>query len=120
MLEGLLKEFIKIMKKTRGTKRDKIILKSFLRGLLAAEGFPGHNKNGTTTRLGIAFNPHSKELEMYKIILTNLGIIYGKDNGNALYIYGRKNLNKIYELDGFKFHNKRKKKFNEGLKNLIF
>jgi hypothetical protein len=93
---------------------DYQMIRAFMRGLLAAEGFPEFNIYGSLVKVGIAFNPHSSELQIYQKLLTNLGINYGKVSGNALYIYGSNNMKKFKDIDAFKLHTTRNKKFLRG------
>lgn len=117
-LHGLLKKIKKIVQNPSNNIEKKIAI-GFFRGLLAAEGFVLLHK-GSLRTVGIAFNPHSNELELYKKILENLGIYWKRVHGNALIIHKFENFKRICELDGFKFHKKRNEKFISGLKKHRF
>lgn len=115
-VRGIMQEIIKKIVNPK-TKLDYVLLKGFMRGLLAAEGYPEFNIHKSLVKVGIAFNPHSDELELYHKLLVNLGITYGKTNRNALYTYHRKNMKKFKDFDAFKLHKTRNKKFLDGYKN---
>jgi hypothetical protein len=115
-LHGILKEFIRIIE-TPKNKKETEILKGFLIGLAAAEGGIDLRKGISLSRIHLSFDPHSKEVELYKKILENLGISYGKEHGNGLPITGIENFKILKEMDIFKMHKKRKEKFIFGYSN---
>ena len=116
LLHGLLKG---ILQRISNPEKDidKRLLNGFMRGLLAAEGSVILNKNGSVVKIGIAHDPHSDELELYRKWLANLGIRPGANKGNELYVYGFDNIRKFYEIDAFKMHNKRNAIFVKGFLN---
>ena len=118
-LHGILKEVITRITKPKD-QVDIILLKGFMRGLLAAEGSPVLNINNSLVKVGISFDPHSSELELYKSLLKNLNISYGKAQSNQLFIYSYKNMTEFSILDAFKMHNSRKEKFLIGYANHKF
>jgi len=97
-------------------EQDEILLRSFIRGLLAAEGYPEFNTSGTLTKISIAYDPFSDEPKIYRALLQNLGVHVGKDGGNAVHIYGRENLKCFVNMDCFKMHATRKAKLLRGVK----
>jgi hypothetical protein len=99
---------------------DEEILLGFFRGLMAAEGYAGLNKHGSVVRAGIAFDPHSNEKKLYSKILELLLIKIHMIKGNMLLIQKFENFKNMHELDAFKYHQKRKKKFITGLKSHKF
>ena len=99
---------------------DYQLLNGFMRGLLAAEGCVLLNKNGSLVRVSIAFDPHSSELEFYKVLLQNLGIRYHTVKNNELIIQKYENMQKLYQMEAFKLHSERHKKFITGFKNHKF
>jgi|GEM_PF-2873598 len=115
LLHGVLKKFIEIIKNPKNVLEKKITV-GFLRGLLAAEGSPLLEKN-SLRKIGISFNPHSKDLDLYKKILENLDISWKFIHGNELMIHKFENFKRFFELDAFKLHEKRNKKFLFGFKN---
>lgn len=119
MLHGVLKRFIEIIKKPKNDLEENI-LKGFIRGLAAAEGSVTLTRLNSLSKVTFAYDPHSEDLEFYKKILENLRISYGGIHGNELNIYGIKNFNKFNEIDLFKIHETRKKKFEKGYKNHKF
>jgi len=118
-MHGFLKKFIKIIQNPK-SKREEKILKGFLRGLAAAEGWVDLTKKKSLSRVGLAFNPHSKDLELYKRLLNNLNISFGKRHNNGLPITGINNFKILHELELFKIHKKRNDKFLLGYKNHKF
>jgi len=119
MLHGVLKKFIKIIQNPKGDV-EKNILTGFLRGLAAAEGSVMLTKLNSLSKIGFSYNPHSNDLKFYKKILGNLKIEYGGTHGNELLIYGIKNFKIFHDMDLFKMHKNRKRKFEEGYKNHKF
>ena len=115
-LQGLLKGILQKIINPH-TLIDKKLLEGFIRGLLAAEGSVNLNKNGSVVKIGISYDPHSNELELYKNLLKNLKINYGGTKGNELYIYGFNNIKKFYEINAFKMHKSRNQKFISGILN---
>ena len=99
---------------------DYQLMEGFMRGLLAAEGCVLLNKNGSVVRVSIAFDPHSSELEFYKVLLQNLGIRYHAVRNNELIIQKYENMQKLYRMEAFKLHSERHKKFITGFKNHKF
>jgi len=119
VLHGLLKDILIRITNPKNIA-DKILLKGFIRGLLAAEGGIYLNKNGSVVKIGISYDPHSDELELYKKLLQNLNINYGGTKGNEFYVYGYNNIKKLYEIDAFKMHKSRNQKFVNGILNHRF
>ncbi|MCH8004369.1 MAG: hypothetical protein IH934_07115 [Nanoarchaeota archaeon] len=99
---------------------DKRLLNGFTRGLLAAEGAIYLNKNGSVVKIGMSYDPHSRELDLYKKLLSNLDINYGGTKGNEFYIYGYKNIKKLHNINAFKMHKSRNQKFVNGILNHRF
>lgn len=116
LLNGLLNGVVQRISNP-SEENDYLLLKGFMRGLLAAEGGVTLNKNGTVVKVGISYDPPSYELDFYKKILSNLGIGYGKTKGNELYIYNHCNLLKLREIDAFRLHTARNAKFLSGFKS---
>ncbi len=114
-LNGILKEFLKIIQKPKN-KLENNISAGFLRGLLAAEGSIILRKNSLSS-IGIAFNPHNEDVDLYKNLLSNLGLSWTFIHGNELVIHKFKNFKRLFELDAFKLHDKRNEKFMLGFKN---
>lgn len=114
MLHGILRKFIEIVKNPRN-ESEKKITEGFFRGLLAAEGSPILER-GSLRKVGISFNPHTNDLEFYKILLSNLDINWKLVHGNELIIQKFENFNKIYKLNGFKMHDRRNNKFTSGFR----
>jgi hypothetical protein len=119
IVNGVLPTFVDLIKDPK-TMGDKIILKGFLRGLAAAEGSVTLTKLNSLSKVGFSYDPHSNDLEFYKKILSNIGINYGGTHGNELLIYGMKNFKIFMNLDLFKMHQTRDKKFKLGYKNHKF
>jgi hypothetical protein len=119
MLHGVLPSVIKTIKTPR-SEADYKLLKGFLRGLFAAEGSVNLNKNGSVVKIGMAFDPHSTELDLYKILLKNIDVNLGKTKGNELYIYNYKNIKRLHNIDAFAMHRKRNRKFQKGFKTHKF
>ncbi len=94
---------------------DNGVLIGFLRGSLAAEGCVYQNKNTTTDRISISFNSEKGEGKVYKKLLDKLQIEYNHMHKGELAVSKYHNLKKLYNLDIFKFHDQRKKKFCKGL-----
>lgn len=118
-IHGFLKKFIQIIKNPK-SKKEENILRGFLRGLATAEGWVDLTKKKSLSRIGLAFNPHSEDLELYKKLLNNLNINFGKRHNNGLPITGINNFKILYELELFKMHKKRNDKFLLGYKNHKF
>lgn len=118
-LHGILKYILQKISNPINNE-DFILLNGFIRGLLAAEGSPILNENNSIVKIGLSFDPHSDELNLYKHLLDNLNISYGKDKCNELFIYGHDNMMKFYLLDAFKMHDSRNQKFLFGYKNHKF
>lgn len=118
-LHGLLKGILQRISQPKDDL-DKKLLQGFLRGLLAAEGSVYLNKHNSICKIGIAYNPRSRELNLCKKLLKNLGINFGKTHGNELLIYAWPNFKKLYEIDAFKMHKARNEKFIMGFKNHRF
>jgi len=112
LLLGVIKRIVKPQDEI-----DYKLLKGFMRGLLAAEGFPELNNYGSLVKVGIAFNPYSNELNLYRKLLDNLNINYGKTHGNSLYVYQHKNMRKFNEFNAFRLHKTRNEKFLAGYNN---
>jgi len=112
-IRDLMKKIIKKISNPKNNVNFRM-LKGFMRGLLAAEGCPEFNIHGSLVKVGIAHNPHSDELELYRKLLSNLGIKYGKRNRNMLYTYGYDNMKIFKEFEAFKLHSTRNKKFLQG------
>ena len=119
MLNGVLKRFIKFLKNPN-SKEKRVILRGFLRGLAAAEGSVILTSLKSLSKVGFAYNPHSEDLDFYKLMLTNLGVNYAGINGNELYIYRMSNFKIFNDIDLFKMHETRKIKFNLGYQNHKF
>ena len=117
-LHGILKKFVKFVENPRN-KLERRITIGFFRGLLAAEGFSLLHNN-SLRRVGVSFNPHSDELKLYKRILWNLDIDWKYVHGNAILIQRFENFKKLFEIDAFKLHKKRKEKFLLGYRNHKF
>ena len=96
---------------------DKQLLHGFIRGLLAAEGCVYINKHGSLVRVSMAFDPHSKELDLYKTLLERMGISYHTVKGNELIIQKYANMMKLMEIDAFKIHTLRNFKFMSSFRN---
>ena len=96
---------------------DRQCLRGFMRGLLAAEGFPEFNVKGTLTKIGIAYDRFSEEPKVYKKLLSNMGVHAGRDHRNCVYVYGRENLITFAQMDGFKMHSSRKSKLLRGMQS---
>ena len=94
-LHGLLEGILQRITKPKSII-DKRLLEGFIRGLLAAEGSVNLNENGSVVKVGISYDPHSNELDLYKNLLKNLNINHGGTKGNELYIYGFNNIKKLY------------------------
>lgn len=118
-LHGLLKQILPRIINPQ-VEQDFQLIYGFLRGLLAAEGAIFLNKNKSVVKIGISFDPHSDELAIYKSLLTNLNISFGKTHANELLIYSHSNFKKLYELNAFKMHDKRNQKFIRGFENHKF
>ena len=113
---NFLREIENILRSNKFVK-NKEILKGFMRGLLAAEGCPESNQIGSLIKVGISFDPYSKELEIYRKLLGMLDISYGKASGNCLYVYGHDNFKKFYTNKFFGLHKKRNLLFYAYYKN---
>ena len=118
-LNGVLKNFMNFIINPKNINEMKI-LNGFLRGLAAAEGSITLTKLKSLSKIGLSFDPHSDELELYKKILKNIGVKYGGTKGNELYIYGIKNFKILNNIDLFKMHHRRREKFLLGYKNHKF
>jgi len=112
-LHGLLKGILRRITHPKSTI-DKRLLKGFIRGLLAAEGNVNLNQYGSVVKVGIAYDPRSNELRLYKRLLRNLNINYGRTKGNELYIYGYDNMKRLFDLNAFKMHKRRNQRFTKG------
>jgi len=118
-LHGVLNKILKIIQDPENPVEIKI-LKGFLRGLAAAEGSVSLNKHKSLSRITLSFDPHSEELELYKRILNNLGIVSERVHGNELQIQKISNFRILKELEIFKMHEKRANKFSLGYANHKF
>jgi len=117
ILYGVMNKLIDIIKKPNNTLEIEM-LKGFLRGVCAAEGYPTSYK-GKLRIVGIAFNPHSNEPILYQKLLRNLNInsIIRKKH-NSLIIYRYENFKKLLKMNIFSLHPKRNNKFKKAFTNL--
>jgi len=118
-LHGVLKNIVKRIRDPQ-EKIDYRLLRGFIRGLLAAEGSVGLNKHKSVVRVGIAFDPHSDELDIYKDLLQNLDITYNHIKDNEIVIQKYRNMIEFMKINAFKMHDLRNEKFQEGFKNHKF
>ncbi len=119
LLRGVMEHVLKKISKPQ-ERIDYELLKGFMRGLLAAEGSVQLNKQGSVVRVGIAFDPHSEELGLYKVLLKNLGIAYKRVGCNEILIQKYVNMRKLHDIRGFARHDARNTKFTEGFRNHRF
>ena len=119
LVNEILPNFLNFIKNPK-RKEDQIILNGFLRGLAAAEGSVSLTKKYSLSRISLSFDPHSDEINLYRKILSNIGVEPGGKKGNELFIYGINNFKLFNNIDLFKMHNTRKEKFNKGYKNHKF
>ena len=88
--------------------------------MAAAEGSVSLTKKYSLSRISLSFDPHSDEINLYRKILSNIGVDPGGKKGNELFIYGINNFKLFNNINLFKMHNTRKEKFNKGYKNHKF
>lgn len=115
ILRGLLKGIIPLIENPQ-CEQDFILLTAFLRGIFAAEGSVSCNGK-RLSRLSLSFDPHSEEKTFYRLLLSHLGIKTSPDKRNEFEIYRRSSFKKFQQIDIFRFHESRNKKFQQGLIN---
>jgi len=88
----------------------------YMRGIIAAEGQVAIKKSGTISHVAIA-SVNMEDVDLFKRCLATIGIASGKymENGNKFPIYGRRNLEKVRELDMMRLHPAKKLKFENGI-----
>lgn len=88
----------------------------YMRGIIAGEGQVALKKSGTISHVSIA-SANLEDVELFKSCLTTIGIASGKymENGRKFPIYGRRNLEKVRQLDMMKLHPNKKSKFENGI-----
>jgi hypothetical protein len=88
----------------------------YMRGIIAAEGQVALKKSGTISHVAIA-SANMDDVELFKICLTTTDIASGKymENGRKFPIYGRRNLEKVRQLDMMRLHPAKKSKFENGI-----
>jgi len=79
-----LPNFLNFIKNPK-RKEDQIILNGFLRGLAAAERRVSLTKKYSLSRISLSFDPHSDEINLYRKILSNIGVESGGKKGNELF-----------------------------------
>ncbi|MFH0875595.1 MAG: hypothetical protein V1859_06670 [archaeon] len=117
ILYGVLPKLLKIILNPK-TKIEHDMMYGFLRGLLAAEGFPSSHK-GHLRKVEIAYNPHSNESEIYAKILSNMQIpSTRRKQGNSLTVYRYENFLKLYKIKAFSLYPSKNIKFENDFSTL--
>jgi len=101
-----------IKKKVKDEELNSEILKSLLRGILAAEGSIT-SFNGVVRSVTISFNPHSDEEILFRTILHKLKIttLPTHKNKNEFGIGGWNNFLKLFHMRAFELHARKNRLF---------
>jgi hypothetical protein len=114
ILRKIILKLLKEIKKTILKRKDKTMVKNYMRGIIAGEGSVKLSKSGAIDSVAIgSMNNFNKRF--FRKCLKILGIKPSKDQKNCCGINNKENFFKIYELGLFDLNKTRYRKFLIGL-----
>jgi|GEM_PF-5576564 len=114
ILRKIILELLKEIKKTILKRKDKTMVKNYIRGIIAGEGSVKLSKSGAIDSVAIG-SMNSFNKRFFRKCLKILGIKPSKDQKNCCGINNKENFFKIYKLGLFDLNKTRYRKFLIGL-----